>query len=87
MAERVGFEPTKGANPCRFSRPVHSTALPPLRCTAHIGQEWVLSTGAAGAICFALSLQGFQQNCFPAGIGVRYCRTICTQVISDLRNA
>ena len=31
VAERVGFEPTKGSHPCRFSRPVHSTALPPLR--------------------------------------------------------
>jgi hypothetical protein len=30
LAERVGFEPTKGVNPCWFSRPVHSTALPPL---------------------------------------------------------
>ena len=28
MAEEVGFEPTMGVNPCRFSRPVHSTALP-----------------------------------------------------------
>jgi hypothetical protein len=27
MAEGVGFEPTKGLPPCRFSRPVHSTAL------------------------------------------------------------
>ena len=33
MAEGVGFEPTKEFNPCRFSRPVHSTALPPLRRT------------------------------------------------------
>ena len=31
MAEEVGFEPTMGFHPCRFSRPVHSTALPPLR--------------------------------------------------------
>ena len=31
MAERVGFEPTDGINRRRFSRPVHSTALPPLR--------------------------------------------------------
>ena len=23
----MGFEPTKGLHPCRFSRPVHSTAL------------------------------------------------------------
>jgi peroxiredoxin Q/BCP len=31
LAERVGFEPTKDVNPCWFSRPVHSAALPPLR--------------------------------------------------------
>ena len=31
MAEKVGFEPTRGLHPCRFSRPVHSTALPLLR--------------------------------------------------------
>ena len=30
-AERVGFEPTVGANPRRFSRQLQSTALPPLR--------------------------------------------------------
>ena len=30
MAERVGFEPTEGANPRRFSRPVLSTAQSPL---------------------------------------------------------
>src|SRR5690349_5277640 len=31
LAEGVGFEPTKAVKPCRFSRPVHSTALPTLR--------------------------------------------------------
>ena len=31
VAEEEGFEPSKGFHPCRFSRPVHSTALPPLR--------------------------------------------------------
>ena len=31
MAEEVGFEPTEGVNPRRFSRPVHSTTLPLLR--------------------------------------------------------
>ena len=31
MADGVGFEPTMGLHPCRFSRPVHSTALPSLR--------------------------------------------------------
>ena len=30
LAERVGFEPTVVSLPRRFSRPVHSTALPPL---------------------------------------------------------
>ncbi len=31
VAERVGFEPTEGVNPRRFSRPVLSTTQPPLR--------------------------------------------------------
>ena len=30
-AERVGFEPTVGLTLRRFSRPVHSATLPPLR--------------------------------------------------------
>ena|SRR6516162_4192517 len=30
LAEREGFEPSKLLRACRFSRPVHSTALPPL---------------------------------------------------------
>lgn len=29
--EGQGFEPWKGVNPCRFSRPVHSAALPSLQ--------------------------------------------------------
>jgi hypothetical protein len=38
----VGFEPTSDFRRCRFSRPVHSTALPPIRRDATqpaIGQE------------------------------------------------
>lgn len=31
MADRVGFEPTKGVNPCRFSRAVPSTTRPPVQ--------------------------------------------------------
>ncbi len=31
QAERGGFEPPRPLRACRFSRPVHSTALPPLR--------------------------------------------------------
>ena len=33
MAEREGFEPPDGLTRQRFSRPPHSTTLPPLRCT------------------------------------------------------
>ncbi len=44
MAERVGFEPTKGSHPCRFSRPVHSTALPPLRRRPMYVEQICLST-------------------------------------------
>ena len=29
-ADGVGFEPTSRFRDCRFSRPVHSTALPPI---------------------------------------------------------
>ncbi len=44
LAERVGFEPTVGLLQRRFSRPVHSTALPPLhiitinqlQCLSHV---------------------------------------------------
>ncbi len=32
LAERVRFELTSPVKDCRFSRPVHSTALPPLLC-------------------------------------------------------
>ena len=31
LAEAVRFELTKDSRPCRFSRPVHSTALPRFR--------------------------------------------------------
>ena len=47
MAEEVGFEPTVGVNPRRFSRPVHSTTLPLLR---HKVEYWVskmLSRGSS----------------------------------------
>src|SRR5437867_3246115 len=31
LADGVGFEPTRDLRPCRFSRPVPSTARPPIR--------------------------------------------------------
>ena len=36
-AEGVGFEPTEALRLQRFSRPPHSTALPPLRCNVYEG--------------------------------------------------
>ncbi len=34
LADGVGFEPTSRFHGCRFSRPVYSTALPPIRVAA-----------------------------------------------------
>src|SRR5579863_3394255 len=31
VADGVGFEPTRSLHPCRFSRPVPSTARPPIQ--------------------------------------------------------
>ena len=51
MAEREGFEPSKGLNPCRFSRPVHSTALPPLRLSkSPRSRRGFLNDGGEGGI-------------------------------------
>src|SRR5690606_1429970 len=36
LAEAVGFGPTKGANPCRFSRPVPSTTRPRFRLVSAV---------------------------------------------------
>ena len=36
LAEREGFEPPEGINPQRFSRPPHSTTLPPLQVANYI---------------------------------------------------
>ena len=33
LADGVGFEPTSRLRGCRFSRPVYSTALPPIRAS------------------------------------------------------
>jgi hypothetical protein len=45
LAEGVGFEPTSDASRCRFSRPVPSTARPPLQNLA--SQAFIAFTGAA----------------------------------------
>ena len=42
MADGVGFEPTMGDNPCRFSRPVHSTTLPPIRNCCLLGRAYLV---------------------------------------------
>src|SRR5262249_18225895 len=57
MADGVGFEPTVGVNPRRFSRPVPSTARPPVRLARtrilgsacfHNKREWHGSLAQAG---------------------------------------
>ena len=55
VAEEVGFEPTKGVNPCWFSRPVHSTALPLLRSDPSIAPGLILKDGIEGKFADVLS--------------------------------
>ena len=43
MAERVGFEPTNGLPRCWFSRPVLSTAQPPLLILVDIRNIYINS--------------------------------------------
>ena len=43
----VGFEPTRRFHVCRFSRPVHSTALPPIHRTVSLSDREALSNAAA----------------------------------------
>lgn len=52
----VGFEPTEGISPRRFSRPLHSTALPPiLELAGHSGRaEVILACFVGGGKCFLL---------------------------------
>ncbi len=52
-AEGEGFEPPKGVNPCRFSRPVHSTALPPLQ--RHYADDLSDVSSSASAILSGFS--------------------------------
>ena len=42
FAEEEGFEPPKAFTPCRFSRPVQSTALPLLRNSVDGGKDKIL---------------------------------------------
>ena len=61
LADRVGFEPTKGLHPCRFSRPVHSTALPPVRQSSALARIGLI-TGHF-AIVTPLPLLGIHLKC------------------------
>ena len=64
LAEREGFEPPKGANPCWFSRPVHSTALPPL-------QKFFPSATAASAATLTTTLHHAREGLIHANFGSR----------------
>ncbi len=41
LAEEVGFEPTKGVNPCQFSRLVLSTAQPPFQVLSSLRSAYI----------------------------------------------
>ncbi len=52
LAERGGFEPPKGLTPCRFSRPVHSTALPPLLKHGRLTVQTIITAVLSRPTCF-----------------------------------
>ena len=52
LAERVGFEPTSPVRGCRFSRPVHSTALPPLPRTRNAGASYCKAEGFSSVLAY-----------------------------------
>ncbi len=45
LADGVGFEPTRGVTPCRFSRPVPSTTRAPIRWS---GMTWSIGNAFSG---------------------------------------
>ena len=45
VADGVGFEPTRRSHACRFSRPVPSTARPPIQKTTEISVTSVVAEG------------------------------------------
>ncbi len=55
LAERVGFEPTRSLHPCWFSRPVQSTALPPLLLEVKLYRKQTLQDGFSGMVSFQTS--------------------------------
>ncbi len=57
LAEEVGFEPTVGVNPRRFSRPVHSTTLPLLRPGSDRPERAILEGKPSGAPYTPISAQ------------------------------
>src|SRR5882762_3054190 len=66
LAERVRFELTSPVRGCRFSRPVHSTALPPLQIYKSISYS-------AYRILFFIDRLGFYLT---RAVYARYCRQV-----------
>ena len=71
LAEGVGFEPTRDLRLCRFSRPVHLTALPPFRVFHCFALQ---STGVAG----------IYRPCAPRLAMIRACFDVVIQAIETL---
>ena len=61
MADGVGFEPTEGVNPRRFSRPVQSTTLPPIPTIARCSHFVYLKT-PGGVQTYGLQRQGGKKS-------------------------
>ncbi len=65
-------EPSRGFHPCRFSRPVQSTALPPLRGWALSGTGPGLATGGRAAWPGGHEREGWIRPCGPQPPGVAW---------------
>ena len=59
MADGVGFEPTRSVNPCRFSRPVPSTARAPIRSVVLSQVTYIQAIGFASFIPETPEVVGF----------------------------
>ena len=98
MAERQGFEPWEGVNPRWFSRPVLSTAQPPLRSAGkHTGNHRPIATRKSHKNTLRQTLAGLavaapslyaellcsQLVLLLGPIGDRLITVCCTEVLSS----
>src|SRR2546430_9512795 len=86
-AEGVGFEPTEALRLQRFSRPPHSTALPPLRCGNDAGFVALRPSRQLTAIhdvspLDELAVSGTEAH--PTSAAISYLRVMTTRILREI---